>query len=51
MVVPEWLAVCVAALMYAYGFLFAWAICHDGKSKFWTGFMDGLTLRLLWRQR
>jgi hypothetical protein len=35
--------------MYAMGFLLAWAICHDGRSVFWTSFLDAFTFRILWK--
>lgn len=44
--VPEWLAVLAAALMYGMGFLTCGAII--GKTPFWRGVADGLSLRFLW---
>ena len=35
---------------YCYGFISAWALSRDGKSKFWTGYCDIVTLRILWEK-
>lgn len=47
---PEWLVILCVVFAYAQGFLTAWAISRDGKSPFWTAFLDTFTLRVLWRR-
>ncbi len=42
---------CLFLFALAYGFMLGTAVALDGKSPFWTGFMDVITLRIFWRLR
>jgi hypothetical protein len=43
-----WMEAAAAALVALYLGLFVWAIRHQ-HNLFWNGYLDGVTLRFLWR--
>lgn len=47
--IQEWFAVLLIAFAFAWGWSLGRGSARDGKSAFWTGFMDVTSLRCLWR--
>lgn len=47
---PDWFIAVLLLLAWIDGFVIAWAISHENVSGLWRGYLDGRTLRLLWRR-
>ena len=46
---PEWQVAILIVFVWGWGFMFGCALCLHKQSPFWAGFMDGMSLRWLFR--